>query len=195
MFAYVVPKGADGKPDRAAIEAVMPARERQIGILDRAVASTGHFVDGSFTFADINLLPILFYVRRFPEEAGGDGGGETACGLLPAARRAAELSKHHAAAATGHGRRGPRACTYKCVEQARFWRQSGHSIGAHDVVRFGWTLDRILSRTTFCTQRTLQSALTVEAEASLAMTCPGNALGHVLWAHALLRRSRDFVSP
>lgn len=34
-----------------------------------AVAKTGYLVDDRFTFADINLLPILYYVRLFPEGA------------------------------------------------------------------------------------------------------------------------------
>jgi glutathione S-transferase len=67
VLGYVFPKGADGKPDRAAIDAVVPAVQRQIGILDKAVAKTGHLIDDQFTLADINVLPILFYVRRFPE--------------------------------------------------------------------------------------------------------------------------------
>jgi glutathione S-transferase len=74
LFAYIVPKGPDGTPDRAAIEAVMPAVREQLGILDRAVAATGHLVGGEFSFADINLLPILFYIRRTPE------GGEALAG-------------------------------------------------------------------------------------------------------------------
>ena len=34
--------------------------------------------------------------------------------------------------------------------------------------RFGWTLNRILSRTTFCTQRTLQIPTTVEGASQFA---------------------------
>jgi glutathione S-transferase len=67
LFAYIVPKGPDGTPDRAAIEAVMPAVREQLGILDRAVAATGHLVGGEFSFADINLLPILYRFRQAPE--------------------------------------------------------------------------------------------------------------------------------
>ena len=70
LFAYIIPRGPDGTPDRAAIEAVMPDVREQLGILDRAVAATGHLVGESFTYADINLLPILFYLRRTPE--GGE---------------------------------------------------------------------------------------------------------------------------
>jgi glutathione S-transferase len=69
LFAYIAPKGLDGKPDRAAIEAVMPAVREQLGILDRAVAATGFLVGGEFSFADINLLPILDRVKLAPEGA------------------------------------------------------------------------------------------------------------------------------
>lgn len=69
LYAYIAPKTADGKPDRAAIEAAMPAVRQQLEILDRAVAGTGYLVGDQFTFADINLLPILDRVRLPPEGA------------------------------------------------------------------------------------------------------------------------------
>jgi glutathione S-transferase len=69
LFAYAFPKTADGKPDRKAIDAVMPAVREQLSVLDQAVAATGHLVGDQFTLADINLLPILFYVRQLPEAA------------------------------------------------------------------------------------------------------------------------------
>jgi glutathione S-transferase len=47
----------------------MPAVREQIGILDKAVAASGHLVGDHFTFADINLLPILYYIRQLPEGA------------------------------------------------------------------------------------------------------------------------------
>jgi len=68
LFAYIAPKTADG-PDREAIAAVMPAVRQQLEILDSAVARTGYLVDDQFTFADINLLPILYRLRQFPEGA------------------------------------------------------------------------------------------------------------------------------
>ena len=70
LLAYFFPKTADGKPDRAAIDGVLPAMQKQIGLLDRAVAKTGYLAANSFTLADINLLPILYYVQRMPE--GGE---------------------------------------------------------------------------------------------------------------------------
>jgi len=70
LFAYIAPKTADGKPDRAAIDAVMPMVRERLGILDRAVAATGYLAGDRFTFADINLLPILHRVGQAPEGAG-----------------------------------------------------------------------------------------------------------------------------
>ena len=47
----------------------MPAVREQIGILDKAVAGTGFLAGGHFTFADINLMPILHRLRQAPEGA------------------------------------------------------------------------------------------------------------------------------
>jgi glutathione S-transferase len=69
VFAYIAPKTSDGTPDREAIEAVMPAVREQLTVLDKAVTRTGHLVGDHFTFADINLLPILYRLRQFPEGA------------------------------------------------------------------------------------------------------------------------------
>jgi glutathione S-transferase len=69
LFAYAVPKTADGKPDQAAIDAVRPTVLAQLSVLDRAVAATGHLVGDQFTLADINLMPILYYIRQLPEGA------------------------------------------------------------------------------------------------------------------------------
>jgi glutathione S-transferase len=69
LLAYAFPKTADGMPDRTAIDAVAPAVRAQLAILDQAVAATGHLVGDQFTLADINLLPILFHMRKLPEAA------------------------------------------------------------------------------------------------------------------------------
>jgi glutathione S-transferase len=69
LFAYIAPKTSDGAPDREAIEAVMPAVREQLAVLDKAVAGAGHLVGNQFTYADINLLPILYRLRQFPEGA------------------------------------------------------------------------------------------------------------------------------
>src|SRR5450631_3525016 len=41
LYAYIAPKASDGKPDREAIEAVMPAVCEQLGVLNHAVSETG----------------------------------------------------------------------------------------------------------------------------------------------------------
>ena len=67
--AYFFPGTADGKPNRAVIEPLLPRLEAQFGILDRAVASTGHLAGSTFTLADMNLLPMLFYLHHLPESS------------------------------------------------------------------------------------------------------------------------------
>ena len=67
LFSYLFPKTQDKKPDRAAIDAMLPELEREIEVLDKALARTGHLVGDKLTIADIYLLPILAYVRQTPE--------------------------------------------------------------------------------------------------------------------------------
>jgi glutathione S-transferase len=49
------------------IEQVLPDLHRQITILDAAVQPTGFLVADRFTFADINLMPILHRLAQAPE--------------------------------------------------------------------------------------------------------------------------------
>ena len=69
LFAYLFPKTADGKPDRKGIDAVAPALHEEIGLLNKSVAKAGYLAGDSFTFADINVMPILFYLQKFAESA------------------------------------------------------------------------------------------------------------------------------
>jgi len=69
LFAYIFPKTGDNTPDRAAIDAVVPAVKEQVGLLDGTVAKGGFLAGDSFTYADINLMPILFRVQQLPEGA------------------------------------------------------------------------------------------------------------------------------
>ena len=69
LFAYIAPGTPDRTPNPEAIEAVMPAVREQVGVLDKAVAATGHLVGADFTFADINLMPILHRLGQAPEGA------------------------------------------------------------------------------------------------------------------------------
>ena len=74
VVGYVFPK--DGKPDMAAIGEVAEKMKKQVEVLDRAVAKTRHLVGDSFTLADINILPMLFYVNRFEEGKAILGGAK-----------------------------------------------------------------------------------------------------------------------
>lgn len=87
VFGYVFPRTPDGKPDRSMIDGAVPDLQRQMSILDRAVAGTGHLAGNALTLADLNLMPILFYAKQFPE------GGEA----LAANRHLAAYFDRHAA--------------------------------------------------------------------------------------------------
>ena len=77
LLNYIFPKGSDGSPDRQAIDAVVPAVEKEIDLLDRAVAKGGFLAGDTFTFADINVLPILAYLKNFPESGVAIGAAKS----------------------------------------------------------------------------------------------------------------------
>jgi glutathione S-transferase len=79
VFAYVFPKTEDGRPDRETIDAVAPALADEIGLIDRTVAKGGYLAGEYFTYADINLMPILYYVRQFPEGAAAMAARKAVC--------------------------------------------------------------------------------------------------------------------
>ena len=66
VVGYAFPK-EPGKPDMPAIKAAAEKMKPQVAVLDRAVAATGYLAGDRFTLADINILPMLFYVNRFEE--------------------------------------------------------------------------------------------------------------------------------
>lgn len=70
VLGYIFPKGANGQPDRAAIDAAVATMRKQADVLDKAVAKTGYLAGNGISLADLGLMPILFYVRQFPE--GGE---------------------------------------------------------------------------------------------------------------------------
>lgn len=67
LRAWFFPDTGDGSPDRKAIDAVLPRMQGQFTALDAAVAATGYLATDAFTLADMNLLPILFYMNKMPE--------------------------------------------------------------------------------------------------------------------------------
>jgi glutathione S-transferase len=69
LMCYFFPRTADGRPDRALIENALPDMRAHVGICDRAVAATGNLAGDEFGYADMNLLPVLAYLRECPEGA------------------------------------------------------------------------------------------------------------------------------
>lgn len=68
-IGYIFPGTPDKSPNRAMIDPAIPKMEKMIAMLDGAVAKTGFLVGESFTIADMTALPILHYMRMFPESA------------------------------------------------------------------------------------------------------------------------------
>ena len=64
VLGYVFAK--DGKPDPKRIAEAVDKMRKQFPVLEKA-AGNGHLVGDRLTLADINLMPILFYVGNFPE--------------------------------------------------------------------------------------------------------------------------------
>jgi glutathione S-transferase len=69
LQGYYFPRTADGQPDRISIEKTWPDVRTYIDLFNRAVTDTSHLVGADFTYADMNLLPILAYLRECPESA------------------------------------------------------------------------------------------------------------------------------
>jgi glutathione S-transferase len=69
VLKHATPGTPDGKPDRATIDASLPAMPARFSMLDRAVGGTGHLVGDTFTLADAYLVPILFFMTKLPESA------------------------------------------------------------------------------------------------------------------------------
>jgi len=67
VLQYVFPRGADGKPDRAAIDAAVPEIRKVLGALDAAYGANDYLVDGKVSLPDILLAPALNYLGLFPE--------------------------------------------------------------------------------------------------------------------------------
>jgi len=69
LRAHFFPSTSDGSPERETIAAALPKMEQQFASMDRAVAKTGHLVGDTFTLADMNFMPILYYMGLTPESS------------------------------------------------------------------------------------------------------------------------------
>jgi glutathione S-transferase len=83
VLQYAFPRGPDGKPDRATIDAALPEIRKVMGALDRAVDSRDHLVGDNLTLADILLTPMIASVKAMPE-------GKELMAAFPNLRRATD---------------------------------------------------------------------------------------------------------
>lgn len=67
VFAYLFPKGADGKPDRAVIDAAIPHLKRDLLTMDKSLAGADWLAGSTLSLADLLAAPILAYASMFPE--------------------------------------------------------------------------------------------------------------------------------
>jgi len=67
VLQYVFPRGADGKPDRATIDAALPEIRKVLAPIDRALGGRDFLAGDSLTLADILLVPMVEYVKAMPE--------------------------------------------------------------------------------------------------------------------------------
>ncbi len=67
LQGYFFPRTVDGQPDRITIEKTSLDVRTYVDLFNSAVTDTGHLVGADFTYADMNLLPILAYLRQCPE--------------------------------------------------------------------------------------------------------------------------------
>lgn len=69
LAGYVYPQRESRDPDAGVIGAVLPDVERQLGVVETALAKSAYLSGDEFSLADINLMPILFYLKG-TQEAG-----------------------------------------------------------------------------------------------------------------------------
>ncbi|WP_404366026.1 glutathione S-transferase family protein [Sphingomonas sp. MMS24-J45] len=68
LFAYFFPSGADGGPDRAVIDTLLPKMAATLDVLETALKN-GDIGQEPFGRVDAYLVPILFYTNTMPEGA------------------------------------------------------------------------------------------------------------------------------
>lgn len=64
---YFFPRTANGEPDAVALAAAFVPVEAQLKMLDRVLTGKSFLAADVFSYADINLLTVLHYLRDLPE--------------------------------------------------------------------------------------------------------------------------------
>jgi len=67
VLQYVIPRGADGKPDRTVIDKALVEVGQQLDLLESAYGERSFLVGDRPSLADLLLAPIVFYLNVFPE--------------------------------------------------------------------------------------------------------------------------------
>lgn len=67
LKCHFFPKTNDGSTDTAGIQAIMPELAGRLELLEKSVGAGGHLVGHAFTYADMNLLPWIVWLRELPE--------------------------------------------------------------------------------------------------------------------------------
>jgi len=67
MQANAFPKGPNGQRDEAIVAETIPKLSHYMEVLNNAVGATGYFAGNAFSLADMYLMPLLGYLRIFPE--------------------------------------------------------------------------------------------------------------------------------
>ena len=66
ILQYIFPRGADGKPDMAAIAAAEPEIKKNLAAIDAAYGASDYLVENKLTLPDILLAPIVRYLGMAP---------------------------------------------------------------------------------------------------------------------------------
>ncbi len=73
ILQYLFPQGADGKPDREAIDASAKKVRYHLTVLEKGIDAAPYVVGNSLTLADIFVAPMVHYLDSLPEFAGTIG--------------------------------------------------------------------------------------------------------------------------
>ncbi|MBM3488954.1 MAG: glutathione S-transferase family protein [Alphaproteobacteria bacterium] len=67
IFQRIIGPLSGKLPDEAAIKAMLPEAERQIDLVERALAEGGWLAGSSMSLADLFLMPVFYYLNQTPE--------------------------------------------------------------------------------------------------------------------------------
>ena len=67
VIQYAFPSGADGKPDRARIDAALPDVRHHLGVIEQNIGDVGFLSGDSLAYDDLLLAPNIAVVGMMPE--------------------------------------------------------------------------------------------------------------------------------